>query len=464
VSRRASAAATLLAFVSLLAASAPGLAKGSTRRSDLVEIVAIDPTIHLDIRYATPKNFTGRAVYTEARAFLQRPAAEALARASAILKDKGYGLLVFDGYRPWRVTKIFWDITPPEKHTFVADPSKGSKHNRGCAVDLSLYDLKTGAAVEMPSDYDEMSESAYPTYAGGTKEQRDRRDLLRDAMEQAGFFVYVYEWWHFDFKDWLEYPIMDTPFAEIARSAPIRPPIDLSQARVVDLTHAFDASTLYWPNAPGGFELTRLAFGPSPAGFFYAANAFRAPEHGGTHLDAPIHFAEGKATVDKVPPSSLVLPMVVIDVSANAAADADYRLTEADVKAWEERHGRVPPGCAVILRTGWASRWPDRKRTFGDDTPGETKHLHFPAFGAEAARLLVEGRSVALLGLDTPSLDHGPSADFPVHRIAAAANVPGLENLASLDGLPETGAWLVALPMMIAGGSGAPVRAMVLIP
>ena len=464
MSRRAHILPILVAFLSLLVASEPGFAKDGGRRSDLVEIVSIDSTIHLDIRYATPKNFTGRAVYGEARAFLQRPAAEALARANAALKEKGYGLLVFDGYRPWRVTKIFWDITPPEKRTFVADPAKGSKHNRGCAVDLTLYDLKTGAAVEMPSDYDEMSERAYPTYAGGTKEQRERRDLLREAMERAGFFVYAYEWWHFDFKDWLEYPIMDAPFAELTPSAPARPPIDLSTARVVDLTHAFDASTLYWPNAPGGFELTRLAFGPTPAGFFYAANAYRAPEHGGTHLDAPIHFAEGKATVDQVPPASLVLPAVVIDVTAKAAAEADYRLTEADVRAWEQRHGRIPAGCAVILRTGWASRWPDRKRYFGDDTPGETKHLHFPGFGAEAARLLVEGRSVALLGLDTPSLDHGPSPDFPVHRVAAAANVPGLENLASLDALPDTGAWLVAMPMMIAGGSGAPVRAMALLP
>ena len=453
----------VVVLAALIAAAGPVAAKGG-RRSDLVEILSIDPTIHLDIRYATPKNFTGKAVYAEARAFLQRPAAEALARANAALKEKGYGLLVFDGYRPWRVTKMFWDITPPEKHTFVADPSKGSKHNRGCAVDLSLYDLKTGAPVEMPSDYDEMSDRAYPTYAGGSKEQRDRRDLLREAMEQAGFFVYAYEWWHFDFKDWLEYPIMDTPFSELTPLAPTRPPIDLSKAQVVDLTHAFDASTLYWPNAPGGFELTRLAYGPTPAGFFYAANSFRAPEHGGTHLDAPIHFAEGKATVDKVPTANLVLPMIVIDVSAKASADADYRLTEADVRAWEQRHGRIPSGCAVILRTGWSSRWPDRKRYFGDDTPGETKHLHFPAFGPEAARLLVEERFVLLLGLDTPSLDHGPSSDFPVHRITAAKDVPGLENLAALDGVPETGAWLVALPMMVAGGSGAPVRALALLP
>jgi len=462
--RRAPGLSILLATLTVFAQTGPPSEKGPFRTPDLVEIVSVDPSIRLDVRYATAKNFTGQPLYAEPRAFLERPAAEALARVSAALRPKGYGLVVFDGYRPWRVTKRFWDVTPPKKRTFVADPSKGSKHNRGCAVDLSLYDLKSGALVEMPGEYDEMSERSYPTYAGGTKEQRERRDLLREAMEREGFFVYVYEWWHFDFKDWRDYPILDVAFSEIVPSAPPRPPLDLARASAIDLTHPFDATTLYWPNAPGGFELTRLAYGPTPAGFFYAANAFRAPEHGGTHLDAPIHFAEGKATVDALPLPTQVLPLILIDVASSAAADPDYRLMEADVRAWEGRHGRVPKGSAVILRTGWASRWPDRKRYFGDDTPGETKHLHFPAFGAEAARLLIEGRGAALLGLDTPSLDHGPSADFPVHRIAAAANVPGLENLASLAAVPETGAWLLALPMKVAGGSGAPVRALALIP
>lgn len=451
-------------FWSLLVAVAPPHEDGRFRAPDLVELVTIDPTIKLDIRYATPNNFTGRALYTEPRAFLERPAAVALARANAALAAKGYGLVVFDGYRPWRITKMFWDVTPKDKHVFVADPAKGSKHNRGCAVDLSLYDLKTGKEVEMPGAYDEMSERSYPTYAEGTAEQRARRDLLRETMEREGFFVYTHEWWHFDYKDWREYPILDLPFSEIDTSAAPRPPLDLAEATFVDLTHDFDATTLYWPNAPGGFELKRLSFGPTPGGWFYASNAFSAPEHGGTHLDAPIHFGEGKATADAIPMSSLILPVVVIDVAASAAADPDYRLTPADVRGWEARHGRIPKGCAVLLRTGWESRWPDRKRTFGDDTPGDTTHLHFPAFGADAARVLVTERAVALLGLDTPSLDHGPSTDFPVHRIAAAANVPGLENLAALSRLPETGAWLLALPMKIAGGSGAPLRAVAVLP
>ncbi len=192
---------------------------GKFRQPDLVELVKLDPTIKLDIRYATANNFTGRPVYTEARAFLQRPAAEALLRAHRKLKVQGYGLLIFDGYRPWAITKLFWDVTPPEKHNFVADPAKGSKHNRGCAVDLSLYDLKTGEEVEMPGAYDEMTERSYPTYKGGTAEQRQRRDLLRRAMEAEGFIVNEYEWWHFDYKDWRRYPILNLSFAELDRQS-----------------------------------------------------------------------------------------------------------------------------------------------------------------------------------------------------------------------------------------------------
>jgi zinc D-Ala-D-Ala dipeptidase len=188
---------------------------GTFRKADLVELVTLDPTIKLDIRYATPNNLAGRAVYSEARAFLQRPAAEALVRAHRALRAKGYGLLIFDGYRPWRVTKLFWEVTPPEKHEFVADPAKGSKHNRGCAVDLSMYDLTTGREVEMPGMYDEMSERSYVTYAGGSAEARARRDLLRDTMEREGFFVEPNEWWHFNYKDWTSYGIQDIPFSEI---------------------------------------------------------------------------------------------------------------------------------------------------------------------------------------------------------------------------------------------------------
>ncbi len=187
----------------------------ATRAPDLVELVNLDRTIKLDIRYATSNNFLGRAVYKEARAFLQRPAAEALIRVNTSLGKKGYGLVVFDGYRPWSVTKVFWDETPQQKRNFVADPAKGSRHNRGCAVDLSLYDLKTGEQVVMPSGYDEFSERAYPNYKGGTVEQRERRELLRSAMESEGFRVNDYEWWHFDYKDWRQYPVLNTGFDQI---------------------------------------------------------------------------------------------------------------------------------------------------------------------------------------------------------------------------------------------------------
>jgi D-alanyl-D-alanine dipeptidase/kynurenine formamidase len=454
----------LLVVTSLGAQETPPQEAGRLRKPDLVELTSVVPGLKLDVRYATSNNFTGRPVYTEGRAFLQRPAAEALARVQAALRGKGYGLVVFDGYRPWRVTKSFWDITPADKKRFVADPAKGSKHNRWCAVDLSLVDLKTGRQIEMPGGYDEMSERSYPTYEGGTVAQREARDLLRAAMEQEGFFVYSHEWWHFDFKDWRAYPILDVPFSTITPSAPPRPPLDLADATVVDLTHAFDASTLYWPNAGAGFELKPIHAGPTAGGWYYAANAFCAPEHGGTHLDAPAHFAEGGESADAVGLTRLVVPIVVIDVAKRVAADVDYRLTVEDVLAWERVNGAIPNGVAVLLRTGWSERWPDRKRYFGDDTSGRTDRLHFPGFGKAAVEFLVSKRNVGALGLDTPSLDHGPSTDFPAHRVAAEADVPGFENLAALERLPVTGAWLVALPMKIGGGSGAPLRAVAIVP
>jgi zinc D-Ala-D-Ala dipeptidase len=189
--------------------------KGDFRAPELVELVKLDRTIKLDIRYAASNNFLGRRVYKEARAFLQRPAALALARANRKLREKGYGLLVFDGYRPWSVTKIFWDSTPQDKKKFVADPSQGSRHNRGCAVDLTLYDLRSGREVEMPSGFDEMTERAYPNYPGGTEEQRHMREMLREAMESEDFTVNEFEWWHFDYKDWKQYPILNISFDQI---------------------------------------------------------------------------------------------------------------------------------------------------------------------------------------------------------------------------------------------------------
>jgi len=199
-----------------LAASPPPEA-GPFRPVDLLELTSLDPTIRLDIRYATADNFLSTPVYDEARAFLQRPAAEALLRAHRALADTGHGLLVHDAYRPWWVTKVFWEATPKDKRDFVADPAKGSRHNRGCAVDLTLYRLSDGRPVEMPSLYDEMTERAYPGWAGGTPEARRLRELLRSAMEKEGFTVFESEWWHFDYRDWREYPILNVPFDAIGK-------------------------------------------------------------------------------------------------------------------------------------------------------------------------------------------------------------------------------------------------------
>lgn len=198
-----------------LAATPPAQA-GTFRRSDLVELAALEPTFKLDIRYASANNFLGTPLYSQARAFLQRPAAEALVRVQRALAREGYGLLIHDAYRPWYVTKLFWDATPPDKHEFVADPATGSRHNRGCAVDLTLYTLRDGRPVEMPSLYDEMSPRAYPDYAGGTPMQRQARDLLRRHMEAEGFTVYEHEWWHFDYRDWQSYAVQNARFEAIA--------------------------------------------------------------------------------------------------------------------------------------------------------------------------------------------------------------------------------------------------------
>lgn len=203
---------------SALAQSGPPR-EANKREADLVELTKLDKTIKLDIRYATTNNFVGKAVYTEARAFLQRPAAEALLRVQKKLKNRGLGLVIFDGYRPWAVTKLFWEVTPEDKRMFVADPAKGSKHNRGCAVDLSLYDLKTGQNIDMPSGFDEFTERASPNYTGGTEKERANRDLLRKFMEAEGFTVNSNEWWHFDYKDWEKYAIYDIAFSEIGNSS-----------------------------------------------------------------------------------------------------------------------------------------------------------------------------------------------------------------------------------------------------
>ena len=195
----------------------PPSEQGAFRKPDLVELVTLDPTIKLDIRYATTNDFLGEPVYTQARAFLQRPPAEALVRAHRSLRAQGYGLIIHDGYRPWYVTEIFWKATPDDQKKFVANPAEGSKHNRGCAVDLSLYDLRTGQEVVMPSGYDEMTDRSYADYPGGTPSQRALRAILRRAMEAQGFAVIPTEWWHFDYGQWQQYPIQNIKFEDLGR-------------------------------------------------------------------------------------------------------------------------------------------------------------------------------------------------------------------------------------------------------
>ena len=254
------------------------------------------------------------------------------------------------------------------------------------------------------------------------------------------------------------------PQEPISLPVPLEPqPLDLSAYALVDLSHAYDENTLYWPTSTERFVLEELAYGPSDGGWFYSSYGFSSPEHGGTHLDAPIHFAEGGQTVDEIPLERLVAPAVVIDVRQAAAENADYRLTLADLGAWEGEHGPIPAAAAVLLLTGWDEFWPDALRYLGDDTPGDATNLHFPSFGEEAVRFLIDERDVGLLGVDTASIDYGASDDFIVHQIATLAGVAGLENLTGLDRLPPSGAWIVALPMKIAGGSGGPVRVIALL-
>jgi len=197
-------------------AATPPVETADHRPADLVDLASLGPTIRFDIRYAGSDNFMGLPLYERPAAYLQRPAAQALARAAKVLEAQGYGLLVHDAYRPWFVTWMFWEATPPEDHMFVADPAQGSRHNRGCAVDLTLYDLNTGQPIEMPSRYDEMSGRSYADFIGGTSRQRALRDLLRQAMVAEGFEIYPEEWWHFDYKDWRRYGIGTKTFDELA--------------------------------------------------------------------------------------------------------------------------------------------------------------------------------------------------------------------------------------------------------
>lgn len=231
----------------------------------------------------------------------------------------------------------------------------------------------------------------------------------------------------------------------------------LDNVTPVDLSHTYDQSTLFWPTSPIAFEHNELAFGPSGNGYFYSAYTFATPEHGGTHLDAPIHFSEGAKTVDELPISDFYAPVAILDVSEKAAENRNYRLTPADIENFETVHGRIKPGTAVLVRTNWSRHWPDAKAYLGDDTPGDASNLSFPGFGADSAKMLVD-RQVSMIGIDTASIDYGQSKDFSVHVVIAGANIPALENLTNLDKVPLTGAWILAAPMKIGGGSGAPAR------
>jgi kynurenine formamidase len=233
----------------------------------------------------------------------------------------------------------------------------------------------------------------------------------------------------------------------------------------VDLSHSFDEHTIYWPTAEP-FKLKMVSEGMTPGGYYYSAANFSAAEHGGTHLDAPVHFAKGKHTADQIPISQLIGPAVVVDVTAKVASNRDYLITASDLQEFETKHGRIADGTIVLFRTGWGSRWPDRLQYLGTVKTGQAAvpELHFPGIDSTAARWLVSQRKVDAVGIDTPSIDFGQSSTFNVHQILFAADVPAFENVANLEKVPETGAFVVALPMKIAGGTGGPLRIVAAVP
>jgi kynurenine formamidase len=229
------------------------------------------------------------------------------------------------------------------------------------------------------------------------------------------------------------------------------------------MTYPFAAATLHWPTAKP-FHLEKVNEGRTPQGFWYSSYNYGGSEHVGTHLDAPFHFAEGKWTTERIPLARTIGPAMVIDVRRQAGADRDYRLSTDDVRRWEKRYGRLPAGAIVLMHSGWGKYWGDRKRYFGSDEVGVATDLHFPGLSKEAAEFLVKQRRVKAVGLDTPSIDHGPSKDFIVHRVLGGANVPIFENVAALERLPAKGATVFAIPMKIKGGSGAPLRIFAVLP
>lgn len=237
---------------------------------------------------------------------------------------------------------------------------------------------------------------------------------------------------------------------------------DFSGKRIVDLTHSFSEDTIYWPTAES-FHHEKVAWGMSRGGYWYTSANISGSEHGGTHLDAPIHFGKDRWTSDQIPVDRFIAAAAVIDISAECATNPDYQLQMRDIEQWEKRNGHIEAGSIVLLRTGWGKFWPDKKKYLGDDTPGDASHLHFPGFSKATAEFLVKERKVAGVGLDTASLDPGDSKDFIAHQVFNGGNVYGLENVANLDQLPEKGATLIALPMKIKDGTGGPARIIALL-
>lgn len=251
----------------------------------------------------------------------------------------------------------------------------------------------------------------------------------------------------------------------LASCAPQPQPQPFPNGKLVDLSYSFSTETIYWPTAQS-FTLEKVADGITPGGYYYAANNFAAAEHGGTHLDSPIHFAEGKHTTDQIPLEQLLGAAIVVDVSADALANRDYQVQVSDFEAWEKTHGRIPDKAIVLLRTGSGKFWPDRETYLGttETGPGAVPKLHFPGLHPEAAAWLVSNRRINAIGIDTPSIDYGQSTLFGSHVTLFAANIPAFENVANLEQVPETGAHVIALPMKIQGGSGGPLRIIAIVP
>ena len=234
---------------------------------------------------------------------------------------------------------------------------------------------------------------------------------------------------------------------------------------LVDLSHTFDETTIFWPTSDL-FRLEAVSEGMTPAGYYYAANNLFTAEHGGTHIDAPVHFAQGRQTVDQIPLDRLIGEAVIVDVTEQADSDPDYQVTAADIQRAEQQDGAIPPHAIVLLRTGFSRRWPDAARYLGtgERGAGAVANLHFPGLHPDAARWLVANRQIRAIGIDTASIDYGQSTLYESHRVLFERDVPAFENLTALDQLPRRGAFVVALPMKIGGGSGAPLRAMAIVP